>query len=187
MRQEEFSLFVTELCEYIEHRIPRPETLRAWYGDCSRVPGEALTHVRTQFRELDKFPPNLPKWLLLQFRLWLEANPEKRAKEPKKGCNYCHEGWIIVSKYDQGVMYRGDVLFRCGNCNAGPGPIPAKTCLQLLEGGYCKPVNAMVRAYHAPFTDRPADEPGLKVWERPAWVRPEVEEIKPITADDLPF
>lgn len=192
MTKDGFASFVTDLCSYTVHKLPAKETLQVWYRDCSRIPDEALEWIKsTQLRETDGFPAkNFPKWIWAQFNLWLEANPEKKAHD-KKGCDQCHEGWVTVSKYDGRVKYRGDLLFRCANCNGGPGAVPAKTRLQLLEEGYCRPVSSIVRSYHKPFSDPPLDETGLRIWEPPVRFGPEapVPEDGPqqITAEDLPF
>ena len=189
MTKVEFADFITGICSYLSHKQPEKETLALWYHDCFRIPQEALISIRSQFRDLETWPKNLPKWLWAQFNLWLEANPEKKAPE-KKGCDQCHEGWIMVSRFDARVKYRVDVPFRCGNCNQDPGAIPAKNRLQLIEEGYCKPTGSIVRAYHKPFSDPPGDEDGLKTWQSISEHRPALpleDGLQSITHEDLPF
>jgi hypothetical protein len=76
------------------------------------------------------------------FHRWLEANPDKRAKEHKPGCPECENGYLTVGRIDPDLKRPYDLTFKCGYCNPKGYPLsmPAKTRQQLIDAGFCKPI-----------------------------------------------
>lgn len=163
MQNSTFIEFIHNICIYFERKLPSEQIMEQWYPEVEFIPSESLTWIAGRIKQLDNFPRNLPGTIKGFWYEWLDANPNKKAREQELGCSGCHGGYIQVSQYDEAMKRYYNTMFRCANCRPKYPKAMALTSIEALlkSGGYFKPLGYLSSWKYADCLSSP-QEPVIK-------------------------
>lgn len=142
MTQEDFAAFVRRMRATYERRPPDKDVELFWFSEAgARIPSEArdwiFEHVKSGWSE--KFPAHFQDVLKTAYGRWLDAHPEKRAREPEAracGARECINGRYYVRRTEEnGVSYPAMAPCTCGRARAGKN-MRRWTWAELVAAGY---------------------------------------------------
>ena len=112
----DFNSLITELCDYYEHREPKPGTKELWFEKLKSIPKEALPWIIKKIcSENEAFPKNPPAMVAALFFAWRETHPDKKAHDIVVECPDCDDGTLVAWKIGS-CGHPTSNLFRCGRC-----------------------------------------------------------------------
>jgi len=141
MVESTFTDFIKKICLYFERKQPGMEALEQWYRELQNIPEEPLPWIAKRIKGLESFPRNLPAMIKHLWSEWLDANPNKRARDKEYGCQNCDQGYIRVSRLEETLGKYYDTCFKCSYClPLFPQTMQKATVNWLYEQGYYKPL-----------------------------------------------